>query len=338
MPYQIYDWLDIAEHCSDNLLLGNGASIAINNSFNYRSLKEKAEEKGLFTPAGQKLFDDFETVDFELILRLVWQAYRVNTTLEINDTKTENTYKEVRTALIETVREIHPPHASVAKHFRAISGFSKNFSNIYSLNYDLILYWATLWSNDSCDWHEFKDCFNGDLIFRDDWRTLRRPYRGTHVTLVFYPHGNLYLSRNITEFEKKIRARGDVLLDRILADWRSEMVVPLFVSEGTQEQKVNSIMGSRYLSTVYRESIKEAQNSLTVYGWGFGEQDKHILRAFKSSQIKHIAVSVSNRPADQIYCARVHAMISEVFGREFPVIFFDRASLGAWNNTLQSRQ
>lgn len=339
MPHPIHDWQDISARFSDNLLIGNGASIAVSDSFNYNSLKEKAEELRLFTRGANALFLNFGTSDFELILRLVWHAYKVNLTLEIEDPTTTQVYNEVRRALIETVRHIHPAHAEISDNFRPISDFCRSFDNVFSLNYDLILYWSTLWSNDSGSNHRFKDCFAGGGRFREDWRSLREPvWPATATTLVFYPHGNLFLSRDIREAEHKLSAQGHFLLERILSIWNSASAVPLFVSEGTVEQKKNAILGSPYLSTVYRECINEARESLTVYGWGFGEHDRHILKAFSKSSIRRLAVSASNNAQGQAYCNRVRGVVDEIFGPQTEVLFFDRGSRGAWNNPVQPRR
>lgn len=96
------------------------------------------------------------------------------------------------------------------------------------------------------------------------------PYRERTNTLVFYPHGSLALCRTAVEQEFKIHNAGEGLLEAILAEWRSERVVPLFVSEGTMLQKVSSIQNSYYLSTVYREVLTSQRFTLTLFGWGLG--------------------------------------------------------------------
>lgn len=70
------------------------------------------------------------------------------------------------------------------------------------------------------------------------------------------------------EQEFKIHNAGEGLLEAILEEWRSEQAVPLFVSEGTMQQKVSSIQNSYYLSTVYREVLTSQRPSLTILGWG----------------------------------------------------------------------
>lgn len=82
LPTKIFQWSDIKDEFNGGaILLGNGASIAIDDSFAYGSLKEHATDNGLLTDDIQSLFDFFHTDDFELILRIVWQATNVNKSL-----------------------------------------------------------------------------------------------------------------------------------------------------------------------------------------------------------------------------------------------------------------
>ena len=105
MPTKIFQWSDIKDEFNGGaILLGNGASIAIDDSFAYGSLKEHATDNGLLTDDIQSLFDFFHTDNFELILRIVWQATNVNKSLKIEDEKTEQAYLHVRDCLIAAVR------------------------------------------------------------------------------------------------------------------------------------------------------------------------------------------------------------------------------------------
>src|SRR5690606_31011756 len=80
--YAIKDWAEIKDDYENgNLIIGNGASVALHQKFRFDSLKEEAEKLRLFNEDISKLFIEFDTSDFELILRLVWHAkfepYRV---------------------------------------------------------------------------------------------------------------------------------------------------------------------------------------------------------------------------------------------------------------------
>ena len=140
------------------------------------------------------------------------------------------------------------------------------------------------------DGHSFKDCFiNGE--FYDDWEDLRTPIRGDDaVMLVFYPHGSLAFSRDKVEQERKIHGGDARLLATILAEWETAEVVPLFVSEGTWQQKVSAIRSSYYLSTVYREVVASEHPTLTIFGWGLGAQDMHILERMRGAGVTSVAV------------------------------------------------
>jgi hypothetical protein len=330
VEFEIKQWASIAEKYKHTVILGNGASVAVSDTFSYKSLLEHAVAKELISGDVEKIFEFFKTRDFELILRTVWQATNINNALDIKDERTREAYLNVRDALIRAVRDIHPEQDVVSPHFAAIYQFLKQFDTVISLNYDLILYWTMMYGFDVKDGHTFKDCFlNGE--FAEDWEELREPIRGgKSVTLVFYPHGSLILRRNKLEQEQKIQG-GDVrLLDAILEAWQNETVVPLFVSEGTVEQKVQSIRSSYYLSTVYREVLTAERPTLAIYGWGFGEQDTHILERMKSCGISSVAVSVyQNRQAD---CNRVAQVVAETLGAGVEVEFFDSGSAGCWIN------
>ena len=330
MPFRIYEWDEIASDYSGTLLLGNGASISIDDRFGYGSLIEYARKNGLLTEDVQQLFQFFHTFDFELVLRLVWQASNVNRSLLIPDDRTHAAYIRVRECLIQSVRDVHPEYHEVSEYMPTIYSFVKNFQTVLSLNYDLILYWAIMYGLNVSDRHSLKDCFiNGE--FTDDWSRLSYSiYGNISTTLVFYPHGSLVLARNIVESEYKITGNGNDLLESILQTWQTEQYVPLFVSEGTWQQKVNSIHNSSYLNTIYREVLTSLSPDLVIYGWGLREQDLYILRRIAMSHVRRVAVSVYGN--DQAYCNRVNHTIKQILGFQTQVEFFHSNSPGCWNN------
>ncbi|KZZ76093.1 hypothetical protein A3766_14965 [Oleiphilus sp. HI0132] len=328
MAEKIVAWKDIEDKFNGTILLGNGASIAVDERFAYGSLKQHAIDSGLLTSDVQSIFDFFHTDDFELILRIVWQANNVNKALEIDDDKTESSYIHVRDSLISAVRHIHPEHGEVVDKIELIYGFIKKFNRIISLNYDLLIYWAVMYGSEVNDKHALKDCFVNSE-FDDDWQRFQEPIGNQRqCSLVFYPHGNLVLARDKIENERKISANGDGLLESILQKWENGSYVPLFVSEGTSKQKQKSIQSSYYLNTVYREVLANLSDNLTIYGWGFGEHDMHILERISLSGIKRVAVSVYKN--DQAFCSRAHQILVDHLGKDCEITFFDSESEGSW--------
>ncbi|PQQ42544.1 DUF4917 domain-containing protein [Photorhabdus luminescens] len=330
MPFVISPWSELAQRYDGTILLGNGASIAVSPRFAYGSLLEYVRQRESLAEDARRLFDFFETEDFELILRIVWQASNVNKSLQIEDVRTHGAYLRIRECLIQAVRDVHPEHNEVSEQLPYIYDFLKRFNTVISLNYDLIVYWTMTYGLDIQDRHKFKDCFLGRGVFAEDWQRLRTPYGDEQSnTLVFYPHGSLVLCRNRVEQEHKIHIRGAGLLESILERWKSEEVVPLFVSEGTYKQKVNSIQNSFYLSKVYREVLAELRENLVILGWGMGEHDIHLLKRMAGTGIQRVAVSVFRR--DRAYCNRANLLIKQNLGQNIRVEFFDSESPGCWN-------
>lgn len=337
MPFVIHPWYELAQGYDGTILLGNGASIAVSPRFAYGSLLEHVRRQESLADDARRLFDFFDTEDFELILRIVWQATNVNKSLEIEDARTHEVYVNIRECLIQTVRDVHPEHHEVRGQLPYIYEFLKRFDTVISLNYDLIVYWTMIYGLEIPDRHKFKDCFLGGGVFAEDWQRLRANYGDEQCgTLVFYPHGNLVLCRNRVEQERKIHMRGTGLLESILECWQSEEVIPLFVSEGTHAQKVNAIQNSFYLSTVYREVIAEARENLVILGWGMGEHDVHLLKRMAGSGIRRVAVSVFRR--DQAYCNKANLLIKDNLGQNVQVQFFDSGSPGCWNNPPENNE
>ncbi|HCT6673939.1 MAG TPA: DUF4917 family protein [Pseudomonas aeruginosa] len=325
MPYEIRRWEEIAgDFERGTVLVGNGASIAIDRGFAYEALLQEARRRGLLTAQVEDLFRSFTTNDFELALRLVWHATKVNSALQIPDDLTRQVYQDIRQALIETVRAVHPAHADVATRLPSMYRFLKRFSTVLSLNYDLLVYWTMTYGLDVPDRHQFKDCFL-DGSFDDDWKRFRGRIWEQTNTLVFYPHGNLALRRDVVDREGKIHDQGAGLLGAILHAWNTGSYIPLFVSEGTSAQKLSAIQNSYYLSTVYREVIPSLEGALTIFGWGMGEHDAHLLQRLAHANVARVACSVYQ--GNQQFCETASRTIRDRLG-EIDVVFFDSASAG----------
>lgn len=346
MP-ELHEWFAIQDLGWDTLFLGNGASIAICDRFAYSSLYEYAEHEGLINDELREVFEYFETRDFEMILRLLWHTYLINSILGINEERTQNAYESLREALIRTVRDIHCDYSVLEDTLRRCANFAKNFHTIVSLNYDLTLYWIMMLGNDYLgNW--FKDCFTifehvsnecVGLYFRDDWEILREPYKADGSTLVFYPHGNMILAINRFGEEIKLKLEEDGFLslrDKVLRCWETGEVIPLFVSEGTTDQKERSIRRSVYLSTVYHEVLPNLGKSIVIFGWSFSDNDIHILRAIlRNSYLERLAISVYDENNFGSFSSEVQRKIRQVKqeisnNNELEILFFRAQSNGCW--------
>ena len=335
--YAIKDWAEIKDDYENgNLIIGNGASVALHQKFRFDSLKEEAEKLRLFNEDISKLFIEFDTSDFELILRLVWHAKLVNKHLGIIDQKIDSAYENIKEALIKVVKEVHCEHSDIADQLPQLYQFTKQFRTVVSLNYDLILYWILMYGNRNEDGHRFKDCFQGSGLFRNNWQDLRNPIRKEkEVTLSLYQHGNLSIFRDAKNTETKVQ-RGDFegLLEVITSQWEDNKI-PLFVAEGTGTKKLESIKSSPYLSTIFYEVLPDLitqKANLVIYGWRLGEQESHLVKQiFKNKQSGKVAISIFQNNQEE--CHRIYRLIkNEKVAPNIEIEFFDSQSSGCWNN------
>jgi hypothetical protein len=334
--FDIKEWQDLEDKGWNSLLLGNGASIAVSGKFSYGTLYEVAKKYKSFRGA-EKIFDGLDTKDFERVLLACWYAQVVNNSLglEQSSKKTLGVYECVRDALIRSVKKVHPSHDEILTALERISLFMSKFGVVFSLNYDLIVYWAAMLRNRK-NGYRFKDCFLGGGLFCGDVDDVRRrfaPEKGTRDTLIFYPHGNLVISDDFSYNERKVVVDGGGdLLTTIGKEWKENNLKPVFVSEGTSSEKLASIGRSRYLTIVYERLIPtKVGEGLVVYGWWMQDNDRHILDAIKLGSMNRMAVSVFRSKDPFSYCRHVMDSLEKA-GIDVKPEFFWSDSPGCWNN------
>ena len=331
---KLYDWTEIEKIFKNgNLLLGNGASIAIDKRLSYRSLYEKVCDEDALNEDILNIFEYFDTSNFEFIMKMLLEANQVNEALNITENKTKEYYYELRDALINAIRGIHPTYDEVVCFLPDIANFLMKFERVMSLNYDLLVYWAMLVGNDQLECNWFKDCFvRGE--FETDFGYLFKPCPPAKgVTTVFYPHGNLFLATDILGDEEKLaRSQEDYLLETVLSKWQEKDYIPLFVSEGRTKEKLRAIERSNYLSIVYYSILAKLSGSLVIYGWSASDQDEHIFDIIDHKGIFNIAISVhTDNPKWESYCQRIENRINRTHNlRNSDLYFFDSHSEGCW--------
>lgn len=332
-----YKWEDIKKDFTDCLLIGNGSSIAIHPLFLYNSLYTEAVTREIISADAQKVFGGFGINDFEKVLELVSSARDVNSILGITDKLTDNVYKSVQEGLIRVVRDIHPDQRDISDKLSKAAEFSRQFSTIVSLNYDLMFYWLINIANEENPKIKFKDGFSeANHTFRYSWGDLRKPIYGEQdVILCFYPHGNLSLLRGsgaefAGEESKVVGAQGEYLLDAIVRKWE-QGYQPIYVSEGTTNQKLATIRGSSYLREVYANVLPNIGKTLVVYGSAIQRNDEHIFSALCQGSVSKIAISMY-RPKDFDAESNDIEYWLKRYSRNkaLDILFFDAESSGAW--------
>lgn len=321
---EIHNWDKIAKDWhKSGLLVGNGASIAVWQSFAYDTLFEAAKDDELANPLSSQdvsLFRESKTTNFERILFDLLVSERTTRALglEVNLLLRER-YDSIRRALFQAVRGIHIQYAAMREeNLLKISETLRFYNKVFSTNYDLLVYWAMMKAGTANN--GFVDFFwnqEGKFDIADV-----QPRRSGD-TRVYYLHGGIHLYRDQGGKTYKHHSWAG---ERLLYDvqYIDEVeVTPLLVSEGTSNQKLDSIQNSDYLSFAYG-AFGDHQDNLVIFGHSLSSSDDHILSLIRGWQNRKIAISVlSSLPqnAKRAFAGRA----IEAFPNA-SITFFDSAS------------
>lgn len=339
----IHAWEDIQDRFTHALLIGNGASISIDNNFHYKSIYEESIRIGALPRSAARVFTSLKTTDFENVLHALSisiETIRCTTSHTRTINKMMRICQNIKTALIKTINYTHATARTRYENYsNCIINFFSHFDTIFSLNYDIIPYWSIMdaRNRNGCA-SPFKDCFNSG-VFTQNWSHLRQPLQHCNKsTLIFYPHGQLSLITNRDGTEEKISsANNESLLTTVAKKINKPGVRPLFVSEGSSRQKLLAISRSAYLLNVYNIALQERKESIAIFGWSISEKDDHIMDAIALSGVQRIAISVHHGTdvAMEASRAALENRIRAAYQRKnidhIPELFFyDSASRGCW--------
>lgn len=325
-----------------HLLLGNGFSIALRPKiFTYGSLLENADFSK--APEVAKLFASLGTQDFEVVIKhlmdtvRVLEIYRPDLTKTIAKLKTDA--EVVKDALVTAVAKRHPdrPYNIEAERYAACRAFLWQFEHIFTLNYDVLLYWTMM--QDEVD----RIDLSPDDGFRHPEQDPNLPYvswQEGHRATVHYLHGGLHLFDAGTEMIKYTWSKTDVpIVDQIRAAL-DENKYPIFVAEGTSQSKMDKILHNAYLHKSLRsfESCCDAiRPCMVIFGHSLAPNDDHILRTIARGKIGSLLVSLYGDPdtfTNKTIIANANKLVTyrETITQRHPlqVIFYDAQSAKIW--------
>lgn len=318
---ELKHWDDIKErHEWEGLLVGNGASLTVWEGFQYESLYKKALQ-GIDNPlssADKKIFRSMNTHDFERVLAALWTAGVICQALKQDIQRIHERYVNIQLALIEAVQSVHVPWSyKLEELLRKIRAALLPYGSVYSTNYDLLLYWAIMaegtpshkdyfWSGQ--DSRSF-DITNTEIIGYDESRKILYLHGALH--LVKLPYGS--------ETRKLTSDKGDLLSQ--FGATLDAGVTPLFITEGTAQDKLASIHSSDYLSFAY-EKFANHNGNLVIFGHSLSESDQHLIDAMKRWRNRIIAFSMRRQTADANNIIERKARIQRQLP-EAQIFFFD---------------
>ncbi|MCB2065505.1 MAG: DUF4917 family protein [Erythrobacter sp.] len=357
--------LDETEGERRHLLIGNGFSISLfPDCFRYASLFQEAKDGGLFEKHPELLmaFELLETTDFELVMETLQRAAKLGPLYGFDKALMEAHAELLKDVLVQAIAGRHPsrPSEISEEQYQNCRAFLANFiggelekpGKIFSLNYDLLLYWSILHDIFSIDWGDGGFSLNPDQVLGNDdgFRAPEDDYDAEYVAweqyeaskgqTITFLHGALHLYQRGSELAKLCweRAGNKPLMDQIRAAL-DENRFPLFVSEGNTEQKLARINNNAYLAKGLRsfaECCKSKQNSIFVIGHSLADNDEHVLKRIRKGGCGRLYVSIFGDVNDEwnkAVVAKAEAMaLARPAFKPLELKFIDAETLHIWNH------
>lgn len=274
------------------LLLGNGFSMACFGDFDYKTLYQKVKDEGI--PAKvQKVFEKYGETNFEAILKLLddssWMAVTYGLCQNQDESEMKQDYEALKLALTNAITAVHPEHRGLVEDekYDACYAFISNFDDLYTVNYDLLLYWTSLHREP----FKFTDLFSKDEDTEgNDCECM--PHQASSGAGIYFLHGALHLYTDEKSVRKRVWKDTDIPLVTQIRAALEDKNYPLVVAEGDSKSKMMQIEGSSYLSNCQRK-FQGIQGHLFTFGHSLSDQDQHIVDMIsKNTSLRHLWIGI----------------------------------------------
>lgn len=281
------------------LLLGNGFCMAYDkNRFSFTSLLDSAVKDNILKNDSHiyRLFQKLKTADFESVMKLLDQSRQVVEVYEgdkslLKELTTDAT--NLKEYLVKIITNNHPAHMHEIpeEKKKACLEWLKPYPTIYTLNYDLLLYWTTLAATSQ----PYGDGFANTEESRHEGYVV---YQNKGSFEVHYLHGAMHLFDDGDEIIKKTYNNSGVLLVTQVKEALESGIYPIFISEGDSTQKMTKILHSAYLNHCYKSLRSKGKvtggGDIVVFGTTLKKNDQHIFDAILDSNLTRIFIGVSD--------------------------------------------
>jgi Domain of unknown function (DUF4917) len=353
MPLMSFDdaIADSDQYAKRHLLLGNGFSIACRaDIFHYGSLFGQADFSNV--PEVAAVFQALGTQDFEAAIRALENAAKILPAYvphgDAAIVKMLQHAAALKEILVQTIAGNHPhiPSDIPDDKFWACRRFLSHFlagdksGCVFTLNYDLLLYWTLM--HDDMPFDDpidlgINDGFGNDEDDLDADYVVWQGETNAHSACVLFLHGALHLFDSGKELQKYTWVRKGVPLVDQAREALARDEYPLFVAEGTSAQKKAKIRHNAYLYQGFKQftaNVQQGKHCLFIFGHSLAENDDHILKRIGKGRLKKLYVGIYGDPlelANQTIIQRAQALAG-LRHEKWPleVTFYDAASANVW--------
>lgn len=151
---------------------------------------------------------------------------------------------------------------------------------------------------------------------------------------IYYLHGAMHIFNDgSSHYEKYTWINSGISISEQVRESISSQKYPVFISEGTTEQKLLRIMENTYLGRAFA-SLKSIRGSLFIFGHSIRDEDDHVFNFIneESKGLKNIFISLFgdiNSPANQKIINKIEGWKHKYIGKNY--YFYDACSANVWN-------
>jgi Domain of unknown function (DUF4917) len=342
---------DSEQYSKRHLLLGNGFSIACRaDIFHYGSLFGQADFSKVPEVVG--VFQALGTQDFEAAIRALENAAKILPAYvphgDAAIAKMLEHAAALKEILVQTIAGNHPHIPSdipddkfwACRRFLSYFLASEKAGCVFTLNYDLLLYWTLMHDDmpfdDPIDLGT-NDGFGNDEDDPDADYVVWQGETNAHSACVLFLHGALHLFDSGKELQKYTWVRKGVPLVDQAREALARDEYPLFVAEGTSAQKKTKIRHNAYLYQGFKQftaNVQQGKHCMFIFGHSLAENDDHILKRIGKGRLKKLYVGIYGDPLElvnQTIMQRAKALAGQRQEKwPLEVAFYDAASANVW--------
>lgn len=327
------------------LLLGNGFSMSYNKDrFSFTSLLDNAVDRGLISreSAIYAVFKEFDTKDFEEVVKLLETSVKVlkkyGAINEVDEKAILEDSQSLKEYLVNVITNNHPEKITdiLNTEYLNSANFVKEYERVYTLNYDLLLYWTCiklqgfLYDGTIKDSNlKIYDGFNDPYEHSTDYVVFENGGKSFNVNFL---HGGLHIFDNKSEIIKNTYSRTDRTLKSQTLENLEQNIYPIFVSEGTSKQKKSKIIHNAYLNHCYKSlksiGAKTKDDSLIIFGTLLKMNDTHIREAILKNNINNIYIGVSSEEESKEFDSFIEDIKEQELNKN--IYFYDYRTVKVW--------
>ncbi len=329
--HKFYDLIQRCNICDKNLLLGNGFSIAFSELFRYDSILKESSFNN------SSMF--YNTSDYEKVIEdlnfkrdIYQQAYAEYGIASMFENWSDKLKWDLVNTIIQIQLRVKPNYRDMHNTFLFLS----NFSNIFTLNYDLLLYWVVnygvgLYRQNK---HEYYSIVSNNKFYLRDGFYHYTWNQDKYEQNVFYLHGGLHLffDKNDTYKLANNKEQKHSIIKQTQNRHVRRKESPLVIIEGNSNDKLRRINDNAYLKYCYQK-LNQIKGVVLIYGHSLDYNDEHIFKTINANpniNAVYISIFAPVTNEETIRQKAYYQFAERIKDKSLIVDFYNAQSVALW--------